>query len=465
MSRVGIGIDFGTTNSGLSIFDGREVHLLPLEGEALIVPTASYIDTDFASKTGQEAIDQYISDNTGRTVELISEAIGLSQILVGNVSGSSRAAPETLKQLVYGQPMDAGLKGRLFRGLKRLLGQQEVADFKVFGKPMTLPALIQPVLSQIYAVLEEADLLADSVIYMGRPIVYEGRGDQVEQRALQHFDIACKAAGFDQYQMYPEPIAALQSYRYEQYAGHADGVMLSFDFGGGTLDLSLVNIAKDMFQVLSTVGLPVGGDHIDRRLFEKILFPLLGEGERWVRQGEKRVIDTLFPFHPLKSFLLNWPITYLLNQNHFIAPVLACAEKEDEAAWKFRRLRDLIHHNYGYLVFRALSDLKEKLSTADEACLDIPELDVQYMLSRVEFEAMISDILHLIEKSLTDVLASANVAASDVRMIICTGGSSLIPVVQDILKAHFPNAELVKYNPFSSVAKGLSVAAYYDQAI
>ena len=76
MTKLGIGIDFGTTNSAAAIFDGETVSLIQLERAGPIMPSATYIDQALQSKTGQSAIDQYIADNTGRTVELIPEVVG-----------------------------------------------------------------------------------------------------------------------------------------------------------------------------------------------------------------------------------------------------------------------------------------------------------------------------------------------------------------------------------------------------
>ena len=57
MSRLGIGIDFGTTNSAAAVFDGRQVCLIQLESVDSVMPSATYIDAQIQTKTGQAAID------------------------------------------------------------------------------------------------------------------------------------------------------------------------------------------------------------------------------------------------------------------------------------------------------------------------------------------------------------------------------------------------------------------------
>ena len=86
MSRVGVGVDFGTSNSAAAIFDGESVRLVQLESDDSIVPSATYIDRSLTAKTGQLAVDQYIADNTGRTVELIPQVVGETSQFVDDAS-------------------------------------------------------------------------------------------------------------------------------------------------------------------------------------------------------------------------------------------------------------------------------------------------------------------------------------------------------------------------------------------
>ena len=76
MARVGVGVDFGTTNSVAAVYDGEHLSLLDLEAGGSVMPSATYIDQELQTKTGNLAIEQYIADNTGRTVELVPEVIG-----------------------------------------------------------------------------------------------------------------------------------------------------------------------------------------------------------------------------------------------------------------------------------------------------------------------------------------------------------------------------------------------------
>ena len=81
--RIGVGIDFGTTNSVVATFDGHEIRHVNLENNNVVMPSATYISRRLHFTVGQRAIDRFITDNVGRRVELVPEVIGRKSILVG----------------------------------------------------------------------------------------------------------------------------------------------------------------------------------------------------------------------------------------------------------------------------------------------------------------------------------------------------------------------------------------------
>ena len=461
---IGIGVDFGTSNSAVALFDGERVRLVRLEADQDIMPTATYIDRDYQTKVGQAAIDQYVHDNAGRRVELVAEVVGKTSWAVGDGGGDhTREAPDTFEQAIYGQPVDIGLQGRLFRGVKRLLGDPNVRRLTVFTQLYRLVALITPVLlhmrKRVQAELQAIGETGVERPHVGHPVHYEGRDPHKDTVALTRLGEACGYAGFKQQRFYPEPIAATLSYL---HSGGDGDTVLTIDFGGGTLDLCVLRRAGTGFDVLATHGVPIGGDHIDQRLYAELLFPMLGKGERWKRKGfDRSEIDTLFPFEDFEPMLLNWAVTYLLNQNRYLTPVLDCIHQPGEAGQKFRRLRDIIQHNYGYLLFQQVRDAKVRLSSADETEFDVPELDVRVTLTRARFEEMIADLLQRVAEAVDRTVQLSGLEPGAIDRVIRTGGSSLIPAVRDILDARFPG-RVVEHDPFTSVAVGLAIANYHD---
>ena len=462
---LGIGIDYGTSNTAAAVFDGEKVRLVPLEEHSAVMPSATYIDRDLKLQTGQAAIDQYIESNMGRTVELSAEILGEGRSTTGQIG--KRGLPEEAEtETIYGQSfVDGGQKGRLFRGIKRLLGNKSTPRLMVFDRPFRLVALITPLLLRIRNSLnsmqKNGHLPTGHIdhVCIGHPVNFEGTDSKRNINALTLLAESYQYADFTRQSFYPEPVAAALSYLH-QYPQSGKKTILAVDFGGGTLDLCVLTAEISRFNVVATHGVGIGGDHIDQIMFRELIFPLLGRGERWSRPGEDREIETLFPFEDYEDLLLNWAISYLLNQNRYTSQLMQRIEYGDEAAGKFRRLYDLIKNNYSYLILQSLKDLKARLSTDEFAHLDIPELDIELDISRTKFEQLISDLLTQIEEVIQDMLNKARLEPEDVDLVIRTGGSSLIPAMKRILTDRFPG-KVVEHDPFTSVATGLAIAEYH----
>ena len=462
--RLGIGVDFGTSNSAAAVFDGEQIYLVQLEDDTVVMPSATYIDRELKITTGQSAIESYIESNMGRTVELSAEVLGEGRTSTGQI-GDKGLPEEAQTQLVYGQSLiDGGQQGRLFRGIKRLLGNRSAPRLMVFDRPFRLVAMITPLLLRIQqslvALINERNLSVDSAKHacIGHPVNFEGSDQGRNQLALALLREAYGYANFEQQSLYPEPIAAALSYLH-QNPNAGQKTILAVDFGGGTLDLCLLKRTDQVFKVVTTHGVGLGGDHIDQLLFRELLFPLLGKGERWRRAGEDREIETAFPFEDYEELLLNWAISYMLNQNRFTTPLMQRIEYGDEAAVKFRRLYDMIKNNYSYLVFQSLKDLKATLSSTTTAHLDIPELDIELTITREQFESIIAPILSKLQHAVTAILRKADLQSSEIELVIRTGGSSLIPAVKHLLEDQFPG-KVIEHDPFTSVAAGLAIAEY-----
>ena len=465
LSKIGIGIDFGTSNSAAAIFDGQRVKLVKLAPHNPIMPSANYIDRDFIAKIGQEAIDEYIKGNQGRKVELSLEVLGEARTSAGGPDGPAGEG-ETSK--VYGQAFnDGSLPGRLFRGTKRLLGNLASDRTLIFSRQFRLVALVTPILVGIRRALRDAirhllegesQDLADHAC-IGHPVNFEGNERQRNTVALDRLSEAYRHAGITEQTFCPEPTAAAISYLHNQ-SDRQNQRLLTVDFGGGTLDFSILRRLEDSFKVEATHGIALGGDKIDQTIFRELVFPLLGKGERWSRLVDGLTVDTLFPFGDFEDLLINWPVSYMLNQNKYTSPVMQRMAETDVAANKFKCLYDLIRQNYSYQVFEAIKDFKASLSVQQSAILDIPQLDIEVGLERWEFEVMISDSLFELEQAISLILSKANVQATDIDLVLRTGGSSLIPAVKDILDNQFAG-KVVEHDPFTSVAAGLAIADYY----
>jgi hypothetical chaperone protein len=468
---IGVGIDFGTSNSTAAWFDGKQLRYVRLErananSPGAVMPTAIHFNRGYEAITGSAAISQYVEENRARVVQLVAEVIGeQATSLDDKVDRDDKFATEMNRHAIYGPLEDRGLPGRLFQGLKRLLGDERIDRISVFNRPYRLVALITPILLSIRNRIEATLVFKMERVHLGRPVNFEsGSHSKTNKRsnnlALTRLAEASQHAELGQVQFYPEPIAATLSFLWQAQLTQK-GTALTVDFGGGTLDLCVVGYDGLKFEVLATGGGALGGDRIDQLIYRHLLFPLLGKGEIWSRQVDGKLVETPFPFQEFEEPLLNWAITHTLNQNQYKHKVIACIASGGPAAVKFERLLDLINYNYSHNCLQAIKKAKAELSTMAETTLDIPELNLSVPFTRAQLNEILSESMATLDTMIAEVTHAASLTNADISIVIRTGGSSQMIAVEELLESHFPG-KVRAHDPFTSVAGGLAIANYFD---
>jgi hypothetical chaperone protein len=464
---IGIGIDFGTSNTVAALFDGTTVHLVDFGAGKHSLPSATYLNSSFLALAGQEALDAYIEDNMGRRVELASIPLGEARTSTGSYEPTTGLPQVAQSNLIFSAAMfDVNLPGRLFYGTKQLLTAADETVLPVFDRPFRLEAVITPILLRVRAGVEtkldylHASETADHAV-IGRPVHFERSGDGGDDRAVKRLGAAFSHAGFANHLFCYEPVGAAINYLHSR-PERTPGTLLTVDFGGGTLDFCLFRDGEQGFTVLGTHGVALGGNHIDQLLFRKLLFPLLGEGTSGNFFTADGFVHTRFAFSEYAELLLNWPVSYLLNQNRYLTPVREMIRHGGEHAAKFQRLLDLIQFNYSYLVLQQIKAFKESFTTQTQATLDLPELDISLTLQRTEFEAAIAPATVQFDEALEQALLRTGARVEDIDRVICVGGSTCLPPVMAALQRRFPG-RVVTHDIFTSVAAGLAIRDYQRQ--
>jgi hypothetical chaperone protein len=457
---TGVGVDFGTSNSTVAWFDGRQLRFVAIETNSPILPTAVHLSKEYEGTTGAAAIERYVQENTARLVHLVPEILGQAARSIED-SGAEHEMAEltTSRNVVFGPLIDHGLPGRLFLGLKRLLGNPAIDRIFVFNRPYRLVALLTPVLLRLHEAVEKELRAPVSQAHIGRPVNFEGGDTSRNSLAVSRLTEACAHAGFRTIEFYPEPIAATLSFLWQRRLT-GTGTVLTVDFGGGTLDLSVIRYSGTKFDVLSTAGADLGGDRIDQLIFRRLLFPLLGEGEAWSRQIDGRAVETLFPFTEYEEGILNWAITHTLNQNRYKTRLTEVIAVGNAASVKFQRLKDLINYNYSYSVFSAIKRAKAELSIAESSSIEIPELNLTVTFTRAQLDEILAPMMVRLTELVHQVVGRANLAMNKVDLVVRTGGSSQIVAVRQLLEGLFPD-KVTEHDPFTSVAGGLAIADYH----
>jgi hypothetical chaperone protein len=460
--KLGIGIDFGTSNSAAAVFDGETVGGVEVDAAATVpgdvMPTALYLDRRLAATIGQPAIDRYIRENVGRQVTLRREEVGGFEITVADTDDTRAANSDGLHMYARVHAYtDQDQPGRLFRGVKRWLGNTKLESVRVFERRFRVVSLVTPILAYFERAIR-ASRSEGTAVYVGRPVHYEGGVARADDRAAERMREACGHAGLGASPLWLEPIAATLSYLHDQRDSQ-ERIVLTYDFGGGTLDLSLLRARGQDFEILATNGLGLGGDEINRMVYRAKVFPELGEGVMQhipVVSERKRV---RFPFERFEARLLNWPMAFELNRPELRETIVQGMREGPDARRRLGRLLELITRNRAYAVVQAIESAKLELSSHLHARIREEDLDLDVPISREELERLLEPSLDRVDRRIESLLADARLPAASVDVVVRTGGSSSIPAVIRRLEHRFPG-RVVEHDRFTSIAAGLAIASY-----
>lgn len=352
MARA-VGIDLGTTNSVVAVLEG---------GEPTVIPNAEGART---------------------TPSVVAFAKG-GEVLVGEVA--KRQAVTNVD--------------RTIRSVKRHMGTNWGVD--IDGKKYTPQEISARVLMK---------LKRDAEAYLGEPVtnavitVPAYFGDAERQATKEAGEIA----GLVVDRIINEPTAAALAYGLDK--GHVEQTILVFDLGGGTFDVSLLEIADGVFEVKATKG--------DNRL----------GGDDW----DSRVVD--------------WLVTQFKNKYGV-----------DLSKDKMARQR----------LQEAAERAKIELSSAQETSINLPyitagadgPLHLDEKLTRAEFQRLTQDLLDRCRAPFNAVIADANTSVAKIDFVILVGGSTRMPAVVDLVKELTGGKEPHKgVNPDEVVALGASLQA------
>lgn len=448
------GLDFGTSNSSIAILQHGYVRALPVDPSAAnpaVTSSVLYVDDRGGSFIGAEAIRIFVEKNTGR---LIVRRRVTSGKLVDTHYG-----PELVQS-----DADVDLPGRFFQAMKSSLSNEMYGGTDVFGAFWTIESLVAEVLRQLK---ERADRLLEKQIdraVMGRPVYFSTNPKQ-DALAESRLREAARLAGFREVRFVYEPIGAALAYEEEL---RREETAFVFDFGGGTLDFSVIRLGPGQIHksdrrgdILAVGGLILGGNTFDEVIMEKQLLKYFGADYSGTTMTG---VELRLPYWIMEQ-LHSWYTIPLLNEMdtlRFLRELQAAAVK---GRGGLDALLTLVRNNYGWSLFEAIEGAKLALSREYGAQILFHQegLEIDDPLTRRRFESLIAGHLHSIGEGIDETLHSAGLRAADIDVVIRTGGSSLIPAVQDVLSTRF-GGELVqaervqRQDVFTSVVKGLALA-------
>lgn len=440
---IRVGLDFGTSNSGIAVYDGQKVRLLPIERGSLlpeVVKSILYITRDYQAYIGQEAIEHYYRQNVGRQRRYVRQRAGEIEYFGGDM--------EYIRDVyVY---VDELQPGRLLQFLKTALRKGIPGGYegtRIFERFYKVGDLVQVYL---HALKERAEQLLGERIdgaTLGRPVRFSEH-PALDRQAEETLRLAALSAGFNQVDFELEPVAAARSY--ELSLEKAENVLV-FDFGGGTLDIALLRLGDPrQREVYASRGIDIAGSDFDRAIIQKRMLPAFGFGQ----------VHNLPEVQELIQAVPDWMALPELGtpQNRHL---LEKAIRAGIAPVRLKALHALIYDDLAFSFYNRVEAAKIALSDQGAALISVAgrNIDLWEMYTRAQFENDIHDYLDRVQAIVLEAVAASGLEPGQIDRVVKTGGSSSIPLFTHMLQRLFGQERVRGADPFSSVVAGLAVEA------
>ena len=414
--KCSVGIDFGTTNSAIAVATPGSVQVAHFPFLGGIV-------------------------DTFRSVLFFEHAAGSGSI------PRPLAGPAAIER--YLEPHEGG---RLIQSLKSFAASRTFQSTLIGTRQYKLEDLIGVFLKALRSAVEKQfGPLGDHAI-VGRPVTFVGtRKPEDETLATERLRRAYAIAGFDHVRFEYEPIGA--AYSYAQRLKHSELVLIA-DFGGGTSDFSIVQLAPgSKHDIIATAGVPVGGDTFDARIIRHLVSPILGLGT-WYQSIDKTLPVPASLYRKLESW---HHLSFLRSRENL--RILESVHAQAQEPEKIARFLEIVAEDLGYHLHQSVQRAKMELSKRDETEFVFADtsVEIRTRVTRLEFESWIAGDLSDIERCVRELLKQAGVAAGRIDRVFLTGGSSLVPALRDLFARQFGSARLAAGDEFTSVARGLAL--------
>ena len=370
MSKI-IGIDLGTSNSVVAVLEGAAPKVLVNTQGSRLTPSVVAFTDKGERLVGQIARHQQVT-NPQNTIYSIKRFMGRRH---SEVSQEEKIVPYKITG-----------------------SADELVKVDVRGKEYTPPEISAMVLQDLKKTAEDylGEKVTEAVITV--PAYFNDSQRQATKDAG-------RIAGLDVKRIINEPTAAALAYGLEK---NANQKIVVFDFGGGTFDVSILDIGDNVFEVLSTNGdTHLGGDDVDEVLI------------RYIADEFKK------------------------NEGVDLRNDAMALQRLKEAAEK----------------------TKCELSTAMESTINLPFITadasgpkhLQMTINRSTFEQLISSILERLKGPCKKAIADAGLSTSEISEVVLVGGSTRIPKVHDVVKEVFGKEANKSINPDEVVAIGAAI--------
>ena len=408
------GLDFGTSNSTIGVSTENNITMVPLDQGKPIIRSAIFFNFEAGGcQFGQQGVTDYLS----------------------------------------------GVHGRLMMSLKSVLGSSLMdEDTSIQHRRISYREILGYFLQHIKQQAETTLGHELTRIVLGRPVRFHDQDDVKDRLAQDTMESIARKLGFKTVLFQYEPIAAALTYE-QSITG--EQLALIVDLGGGTSDFSVIRLRpgmenQDRLQdVLANNGIHIGGTDFDTELSLKAVMPELGLGSEMRGMSGNIQVPNSYYYDLTTWHTINSLYTHRTRSELHTIKNFAFDPK------RITRLINVIEKQAGHKILNEVEQGKCLLSNAEQANLDFQFIEKEFFISIQQkmFENFIQNKIEKLVQVVLKTISDSGIKTSDIDSIFFTGGSTQIPMIRSAILAHFPNAEIVQGDVFSSVGKGLIIDA------
>ncbi|PZP56161.1 MAG: Hsp70 family protein [Micavibrio aeruginosavorus] len=406
------GIDFGTSNSAMSVGSANGTSLVPLEESHVTIPSAIFFNTEENQTSfGRKGMKEYL----------------------------------------------VGYEGRLLRSLKSVLGSELISEATQVGRrKLPFRDIIGMFIGHIKKQGEIHVGAEISDVVMGRPVHFVDGDEAADCRAQTELEAIARAQGFKNIHFEYEPLAAARDY--ESTIGKEE-IVLVFDIGGGTSDFSVVRLspsakkkADRQKDILANEGIHIGGTNFDQKLSLETVMKDLGYQTK-LKSG----LDMpRAPYLELSTWhLINFLYTQkAISEMKSLLPLL----EERSMIERFIRIQET---QRGHEIVGKVEEAKIALSENKKHRIDLSDIE-QGWHKEITVQSLHKAIDGEIDRIVAvakDTVDKAGLKSDQINAIFMTGGSTGLPGFELNIRKAFASSQIQYGDRFSSVAKGLGLAA------
>lgn len=414
------GIDFGTTNSAISVLKGQNIPQLAMfHNNKQTIPTAIFFPEENTYKPifGTPAINEYIN----------------------------------------------GSAGRFMRSLKRILGTDLMTlKTEVNGIRLSYEDIILKFVKYLKIEAETQSHTELKNVVLGRPVHFQDFAPDADKKAESLLYRVARNAGFRDISFQYEPLAAAYAHEIKL---ESEQLACVIDIGGGTSDFSVIMLGPEnrkkkdrTSDILANTGVRIGGNDFDRDLAIKCYMPIFGyKTDLKPDEYSGRILPV--PSSPY-AMLSEWSDVnnlYTYKEKKNVKHIYKCAAEPE----KVGNLYEIVEKELGHILLHEVESGKIRLTTEKHLRqkLSFLQYEPEICIDSEEFEESIACDTEKILKALKECLQESGVENKKVSLVILTGGSTEIPYIKKAIMKMFPAAKVSEDEKLASVAIGLSYDA------